>query len=167
MFGEFTKTDLPSSNIMKLILPVLAVVLFSLASCSGDASPEALPFDEALHRTEITELLGQFLAGASRSDAAVHDAFWHENLVYTSSAGLRFGKQQLMAGLDPLPEGAEPAVLYRAEEASVRFYGETAVLNFVLVGEEAGNELRFLNSGVFVREHDRWQAVNWQATRVP
>ena len=37
----------------------------------------------------LRELLDQFLAGASRDDAATHQRFWAEDLIYTRSAGVR------------------------------------------------------------------------------
>ncbi|HEU0106862.1 MAG TPA: hypothetical protein VFT38_11870, partial [Vicinamibacteria bacterium] len=41
-----------------------------------EAGPGA---DEA----ELTRLLREFLAGASRNDAAAHERFWAEDLIYT------------------------------------------------------------------------------------
>ena len=43
---------------------------------------------------ELTALLKEFLAGASRNDAAIHDRFWAEDLIYTGSAGRRRGRQR-------------------------------------------------------------------------
>ena len=45
---------------------------------------------------ELTKLLNEFLAGASRNDAAVHDRFWAEDVIYTGSAGRRRGKADIM-----------------------------------------------------------------------
>src|SRR6202162_2433829 len=45
---------------------------------------------------ELTKLLKDFLAGASRNDAAMHDRFWADDLIYTSSAGRRMGKGDIM-----------------------------------------------------------------------
>src|ERR1700688_358407 len=45
---------------------------------------------------ELTKLLKDFLAGASRNDAAMHDRFWADDLIYTSSAGRRMGKADIM-----------------------------------------------------------------------
>ena len=43
---------------------------------------------------ELTKLLHEFLAGASRDDAAMHDRFWAEDLIYTGSSGRRIGKDE-------------------------------------------------------------------------
>ncbi|HEY2799027.1 MAG TPA: hypothetical protein VGI85_00400, partial [Chthoniobacterales bacterium] len=36
---------------------------------------------------ELTKLLKDFLAGASRNDVAMHDRFWADDLIYTGSSG--------------------------------------------------------------------------------
>ena len=41
---------------------------------------------------QLSALLNEFLAGASVNDISAHERFWAEDLVYTSSRGLRFGK---------------------------------------------------------------------------
>ena len=54
---------------------------------------------EAPNGPVLTAMLHAFLAGASRNDPAVHDRFWSERLVYTSSTGARFGKAEIMESL--------------------------------------------------------------------
>ena len=39
---------------------------------------------------QLRLLLNEFLAGASVNDVAMHERFWAEDLVYTSSGGERF-----------------------------------------------------------------------------
>ncbi len=114
-------------------------------------------------------LLDEFLAGASINDAAIHDRFWSENLIYTSSSGERFGKAAIMSGLSDdtnQPEtGGTP--VYSAEDVTIRHYGETAVVTFRLVAEGSeGESSEYFNTGVFRREETLWKAVAWQATRV-
>ena len=48
---------------------------------------------------ELNRMLNECLAGASVNDAAAHDRFWAEDLIYTSSNGERFGKAEIMQGL--------------------------------------------------------------------
>jgi hypothetical protein len=59
---------------------------------------------------ELTKLLKDFLAGASRNDLAAHERFWTEDLIYTGSVGRRFGKADILREVraegDPKP-GAE------------------------------------------------------------
>lgn len=118
-------------------------------------------------RADLTALLAEFLDGATRNDPAVHDKYWAEELIYTSSAGRRFGKAELMQGVNSRGElpAAEISMRYSSEDLQILQYGDTAVVAFTLVGTSAQETLRFLNSGTFVKRNGKWQAVNWQATR--
>ena len=119
------------------------------------------------NKAEITALLHQFMAGASRNDANIHQRFWAEDLVYTSSAGARFGKDTLMQGVHnsgPIAE-ADIRLHYAAKDIQIRIYGDVAMLNFTLLGNSDAEQLRFYNSGTLVRKDAGWQVVSWQATR--
>ena len=124
--------------------------------------------------TELNALLNEFLAGAGRNDAAVHDRFWAEDLIYTRSAGARINKEELMKGVRSAParKPDDPVTVYSAEDVQIRVYGSTAVVAFRLVGNTTRADGRsdmsnHLNTGTFVRRNGRWQAVAWQATTVP
>lgn len=119
---------------------------------------------------ELTGLLEYFLAGASRNDAAAHRRFWADELIYTSSAGVRTNKQEILEGLRGDSGAAgEPPVSYSAEDIRIRQYGDTAIVAFRLVGRTgAGDEVQtqgYLNTGTFLRRDGEWRAVAWQATR--
>ena len=63
---------------------------------------------------------------------------------------------------------AAPSVTFTAEDIRVRPYGDTAALTFRLVQHGPdGQVATYRNSGMFVRRDGRWQAVTWQATKVP
>ena len=144
---------------MKRRLPVLLILLLSLAA------PWVLA--EKVEST-LRMLLDEFLAGASINDAAAHERFWAEELVYTSSVGARFGKAEIMAGLAAAAESEEagPGPSYSARDVRVQVFGETAVITFQLVAEQADEPTElFYNTGVFRTINGRWQAVVWQATR--
>ncbi|MDX1626893.1 MAG: nuclear transport factor 2 family protein [Wenzhouxiangellaceae bacterium] len=118
-------------------------------------------------QAEVEHLLHEFLAGASRDDAAMHDRFWAEDLVYTSSSGERFGKPRIMASLEESGGGASGPT-YSAENVSVRVFGDLAVVTFRLVAERDGSrEGEFFNTGVLRRQDESWKAFTWQATRIP
>jgi len=141
----------------------LTLVLLLLASPLLQAGS-----DEA----QLTELLQDFMAGASVDDEAAHDRFWAEELVYTSSAGERFGKAEIMAGFDEATESAEaePATEYTAEDIRIQQYGETAVVTFRLVGatqETPPVVSQYYNTGTFLKRDGEWRAVAWQATKIP
>lgn len=123
---------------------------------------------------ELTDLLNEFLAGAGRNDAAVHDKFWASDLIYTRSSGSRITKDELMKGVRSAPpqKAGDPLTIYSAEDVQIRTYGNVAVVAFKLVGKTAKadgtTELsEYFNTGTFVKRAGRWQAVAWQATAIP
>ena len=128
----------------------------------------------AADAAELTRLLNEFLAGAGRNDAAIHDRFWADDLIYTRSAGVRINKEQLMKGVRsaPAPKPTDPVTVYTAEDIRIQQYADTAVVAFRLVSTTAksdgtktvGNNL---NTGTFVKRNSRWQVVAWQSTIVP
>src|SRR5215471_13328482 len=120
---------------------------------------------------ELTKLLNDFLAGASRNDAAMHDRFWADDLIYTGSGGKRRGKAEIMKDVRsaPAPKPGDPKTMYTAEDVRIQQYGNTAVVAFRLVAttEKDGKTevANFLNSGTFLKRKGKWQVVNWQATK--
>lgn len=148
------------------IVPALAVALFvaaPLISVPTLSAGEAAPDSQVL-----TDLLNEFLAGASRNEVAAHQRFWADQLVYTSSSGARFGKTDILQGITE--EDSGPETIYSAEDIRIQQYGDTAVVAFKLLGqeqEEEGKLLQFFNTGTFVKAEGEWRAVAWQATRIP
>jgi ketosteroid isomerase-like protein len=122
---------------------------------------------------ELTQLLREFLAGASRNDPAVHERFWADDLVYTGSSGRRIGKADILSDVRSASRApaAGPATTYTAEDIRIHQYGDTAVVAFRLVGttESAGKPQAtpYFNTGTFLRRKGEWRAVAWQATRAP
>ena len=121
---------------------------------------------------DLTQLLHEFLAGVS--EAAVHDRFWAEDLVYTSSAGTRTNKAEIMSGFGESDdgEGEDTGPVYTAEDVQVKVYGMAAVVAFRLVatpGDQFGEDLvlNYLNTGTFLKRNGIWQVVAWQATKMP
>jgi ketosteroid isomerase-like protein len=118
----------------------------------------------AAEEAALAALLDAFLEGASRSDRATHQRFWAEDLIYTSSAGRRFGKAEILAGLPSAP--APGPVRYGAEALTIRVEGDIAVVTFRLLAEqEDGSRETFLNTGVLRKREGEWRAFAWQATR--
>jgi ketosteroid isomerase-like protein len=122
---------------------------------------------------ELTKLLNDFLAGASRNDATIHDRFWADDLIYTRSAGRRVNKAGVMRDVRsaPAPKPTDPKTIYTAEDVQIQQYGNTAIVAFRLVATtETGTSKQvanLLNSGTFVKRDGKWQVVNWQSTRMP
>ena len=136
-------------------------LLFLLATTvSAQTAPDA---------AELTKLLNDFLAGASRSDVAVHERFWADDLIYTRSAGRRVNKAEVMHDVrtTPAPKPTDPKTIYTAEDIRIQQYGDTAVVAFRLVATTEKRVANLLNSGTFVKRNGKWQVVNWQSTRMP
>ena len=122
---------------------------------------------------ELTTLLKAFLTGASSNDAAIHERFWAEDLIYTGSAGRRRGKAEVMRDVRsaPAPKLGDATTVYAAEDIRIQQYGDSAVVAFRLVATTQKNGssdvTNYLNSGTFIKRNGKWQVVNWQSTKVP
>lgn len=147
----------------RLLLSTLLLVALSVTLLGQPPSDAA----------ELTKLLQDFLAGASRNDAAMHERFWSDDLIYTASSGRRMGKDDILRETraeTPLKAGEETTV-YSAEDIRIHQYGDTAIIAFRLVGtmdKEGRKEVnKYLNTGTFLKRNGQWQAVAWQATKIP
>lgn len=128
---------------------------------------------EAPSAAELTKLLNEFLAGASRNDAAIHDRFWADDLIYTSALGVRRGKAEVMQGVRSAqpPKPGDARNNYSAEDIRIRQYGDTAIVAFRLVNKaekDGKTEItKYLNTGTFLKRKGIWQVIAWQATKAP
>ncbi len=115
--------------------------------------------------THLTQMLHNFMEGASNNDREVHDNFWAEDLIYTSSNGTRFGKDEIMAGFENKTEASDtPKTTYTAEDIQIQVYGDMAVVAFKMKGTTGSAIQYYLNSGTFLKRNGVWKVVNWQAT---
>ncbi|SDZ93541.1 nuclear transport factor 2 family protein [Microbulbifer marinus] len=141
---------------MRALLGILLFALLAAQASAGD-------------REQLRQQLDQFLAGAA-GDADVHQRFWADDLIYTSSSGRRFGKDVIMQGLEGA-KGQPVTASYRAEEVDIRLFDDTAVVAFKLVGEDRSSgeavTSHYFNTGTFVKRNGEWRAVAWQATKIP
>ncbi len=140
---------------------ILCATLLLMLSVAANASETAVD--------ELTTILHEFLAGVS--EEAVHDRFWAEDLVYTSSRGTRTNKAEIMQGFDSADDEKpqEPGPVYAAEDIQIRVYGTTAVVAFKLVAtlRDGAAVDYYFNTGTFVKRDGSWQVVAWQATKIP
>ena len=138
---------------MNRVISPLIVALMLALNLQAQTAPDA---------AELTSLLKEFLAGASRNDAATHDRFWAEDLIYTGSSGRRIGKVDIMRDMRPAqaPKPGDPTTTYGAEDIRIQQYGDTAIVAFRLVGktEKDGRTVvaNYLNSGTFLKRNGRW-----------
>ena len=138
----------------------VACLILALACAASAAS--------ASDKDELGVLLDEFLANAGERGA--HERFWGEDLVYTSSAGARFGKADILAGMEdePASDAEDTAPVYSAEDVDIRLYDDIAIVAFRLVATAAdGGEVHYFITGTFAQRDGRWVAVAWQATRIP
>ncbi|HKP94065.1 MAG TPA: nuclear transport factor 2 family protein [Chthoniobacterales bacterium] len=144
-----------------------ALLLFLLVPC--------VPAQSAPDAAELTRLLNDFLAGASKNDIAMHDRFWADELVYTSALGRRKGKADIMRELreesKATPKPEEGTAVYTAEDVKVQQYGDTAIVAFRLVAttDKDGTKTvaNYFNTGTFLKRNGKWQVIAWQATALP
>jgi len=135
---------------------VFAILLFALPLAADD-------------NADLKALLDTFLAGAGRNDAAVHDRFWADDLIYTGSSGRRIGKADIMKDVRAAPPAkpSDPVTVYSSEDVRIQLYGTTAVVAFRLMATGPGGVSKYLNSGTFLKRNGEWRVVNWQATKMP
>jgi len=150
---------------MKRFILILFIYIAAALSASSQTASDA---------PELTRLLNEFLAGAGRNDAEIHDRFWADDLIYTRSSGSRTNKPDLMKGVRSAPAAkpTDPVTIYSAEEIKIQQYGKTAIVAFRLVGTTSRADgtksvSNHLNTGTFIKRNGKWQVVAWQATAVP
>ena len=151
----------------KFLVPfVLCCLMAAVAAHGADATAEHT-------RTEITAMLTTFLTPAVNNTRAGHERFWADDLVYTSSKGKVMSKSDILKSIDEgsKDQSGKPAdagPVFTAEDVPVRPYGDTAALTFRLVEHDADGKISYYrNSGTFLLRDGKWQAITWQATRVP
>jgi ketosteroid isomerase-like protein len=149
---------------MKRILLSATMLLSIACGLRAQTAPDA---------AELTKLLQDFLAGASRNDTAMHERFWADDLIYTSAKGRRKGKADILRELreEGSSKPGDDTAVYTAEEIRIQQYGDTAIVAFRLASttDKAGAKkvAYYLNTGTFLKRSGKWQAVGWQATAIP
>ena len=130
----------------------------------------AVPAQDAAVTEQLTQLVRDFLANVPKGDKKVFDSFFADDVIYTRSAGVTVDKAEILRNVD-VRAVSEPQATYEADGFTVHPYGDTAVVNFRLVmhnvNQGKAETVYFRNTGTFLRRNGRWQAVAWQATRVP
>ncbi len=116
-------------------------------------------------RADLRQLLSDFLANTH--ERTTHEVFWADDLIYTSSSGLRYGKAEILARFEDGTAAERYAPVYAAEDVVIRLSGNLAVVTFRLTADDNGERVgEYFNSGVFRRTDGGWQAFTWQATRI-
>ena len=153
-----------SQNMKRIFLSIIILLSLTCVLRGQRSAPDA---------PELTKLLQDFLAGAGRNDAGIHERFWADDLIYTASAGRRIGKADILREVreEGPPKPGDGSTVYSAEEIRIQQYGDTAIVAFRLVAttDKGGKKeiKNYLNTGTFLKRNGKWQAVSWQATVVP
>jgi ketosteroid isomerase-like protein len=142
------------------LLPMMA-----MAQAARPVSPE-----ETAAIQQVTQRVRDFLANVPKNDPRVFQDFFADDVIYTRATGLTVTKADILKNID-VRAASDPQATYEADDFTVHPYGEMAVVNFRLVMHNVENgkpvTVYFRNTGTFLRREGKWQAVAWQATRVP
>ncbi len=139
----------------------VAMMLLSLAlgASAQTTSPTA---------KKLTSMLNEFLDAAGRSDRAVFDRFFADDVIYTRSVGKTVNKSDIMQALGQREDGKST---YSAGDVTIHDYGTTAIVNFRLTANTEKNgkteTAHYRNTATFLQRNGQWQVVAWQATKVP
>ena len=138
-----------------------------MALVCGAADAAAPP--ETATTQQVTKLLREFLAGAGKSDRAIFEKFFADEVIYTRSSGVVVTKPDILKNIQVRAD--EGTSTFSAEDIQVHEYGEIAVVAFRLEGktEHADKSVEanhYRNTGTFLKRDGRWQVVAWQATKI-
>jgi ketosteroid isomerase-like protein len=150
----------------------LLPVIVSGAPAQKTSSPEKAPIaatlstEDAATVKQVTQLVRDFLVNVPKNDPKVFESFFADDVIYTRSAGVTVNKAEILKNID-VRTANEPGATYDADDFTVHPYGDVAVVNFRLVQHNGAQTNYFRNTGTFLKRNGKWQAVAWQATRVP
>ena len=146
------------------LLPMMA-----LAQSNAQANKPAAAAQDATTQ-QITQLVRDFLANVPKNDPKVFQEFFADDVIYTRAVGVTVAKADILKNIDARAT-ADPQVKFEADDFTVHPYGEMAVVNFRLIAHSVENSkpttVYYRNTGTFLKRNGKWQAVAWQATKVP
>jgi ketosteroid isomerase-like protein len=145
------------------LLPMMA-----LAQNNAQATKPAVPQDATTQ--QVTQLVRDFLANVPKNDPKVFQEFFADDVIYTRATGLTVAKPDILRNID-VRSTSTPQMTFEADDFTVHSYGEMAVVNFRLIAHNTENgkptTVYYRNTGTFLKRNGKWQAVAWQATKVP
>ena len=154
-------------------LLTIALLFFASLSTLGPTSAQTTSAQKAPAEAELKRLLTAFLTAASHTPASAADKqmfarFFADDVLYTRSAGATITKADIMKSLDEPTDPKAPTAAYSAEDVTVHQYGNVAIVAFRLVQKLSdGKTVEYRNTGTFQRRKGQWQAIAWQATKIP
>jgi hypothetical protein len=104
----------------------------------------------------------------TRADTVALSPMLGNDLVYIHSNALKENKQEHLSAI------ASRNLVYKTmnrEQAAVRIFGKTAVINGIVSvqGVIKGNDftVRLLYTAIYRKKGRSWRLVNWQSTKIP
>jgi ketosteroid isomerase-like protein len=145
------------------LLPMMA-----LAQNNVQSNKPAGPQDATTQ--QVTQLVRDFLANVPKNDPKVFQEFFADDVIYTRAVGVTVAKADILKNIDARA-ATDPTAKFEADDFTVHPYGEMAVVNFRLIAHNNENgkptTVYYRNTGTFLKRNGKWQAVAWQATKVP
>ena len=151
------------------LLPALASGALAQAAHGQTAQSQTGRQDSSVIQ-QVTQTVRDFLAAVPKGEKQTFDTFFADDVIYTRAAGITVTKADIIRNIDARAAN-DPTATYGADDFTVHLYGNMAVVNFRLImhGQNGGKEetTYFRNTGTFLKRSGKWQAVAWQATKVP
>jgi hypothetical protein len=160
---------------MFALAAILPVMTSGALIQSGPVSPAKVTVAAADQASDtvsqqLIERVRSFLANVPRNDPKVFEDFFADDVIYTRSAGVTVTKPEILKNID-VRKTNDPQARYEADDFTIHSYGEAAVVNFRLIMHNVVDgkpeTFYFRNTGTFMKRNGKWQAIAWQATRVP
>jgi ketosteroid isomerase-like protein len=149
---------------MRLVtVAALAMVLGAVTACGREQTPQAGP------RQDLVEFADAFDHAQLAKDGTALERMVADDLVFIDGSGKRSGKKEFIAGWTAPGDTFDPIKLIDRTVRPVGNEGGAVSAETVLSGISGGKRFssRFRYSDTFRWDHDRWQAVHIQVTRIP
>jgi ketosteroid isomerase-like protein len=151
---------------LRMFAVAALVPMMALAQSNKPGNPAV----ETATVQQVTQRVRDFLANVPKNDPKVFQDFFADDVIYTRSAGVTVTKADILKNIDVRATN-EPQATFDADDFTIHPYGEMAVVNFRLIMHNTENgkatTAYFRNTGTFLKRDGKWQAVAWQATKVP
>ncbi len=156
---------------MAALLPLMASgVTTPHAPAEATATTIYMSADDSATAKALEQRVRDFLANVPKNDKKVFEDFFADDVIYTRSAGVTVTKSDIITNIG-VRAANEPEATFDSDDFTVHPYGDFAVVNFRLIMHNAVNgkpeTATFRNTGTFMKRNGKWQAVAWQATKVP
>ena len=149
-------------------LRMFAVAALLPMMAMAQAAKPAAPQDPVIQ--QVTARVRDFLSSVPKNDPAVFQDFFADDVIYTRATGITVNKAEILKNID-VRSASQPQATFDADNFTVHPYGDMAVVNFRLImhNVEDGKPVTvyYRNTGTFMKRNGKWQAIAWQATKVP